>query len=433
MTRFARTLALAAALAACAEPDPPVVTAPVLLDEAPTHAPAGRHIELRVDVTAPDTPLAVTVRRGGGWADDTRSGPDGVAIIRWVLGVAPVDNAIEIALADGSRAAPIALTVRGTLDTPWRAEPFADVHGFLDAEGHTDSTEDLGFGPDGLVLGAPAGLLNVAPDGTITRRPVGEGVNRIWGFAFDADGAVWGVDAGNGRMVRIDPDGAVTEAIADSGGEPLEGPNYVAVDHQGRIYLTDPCRGEIIRLDPASGDTVVHTFDRLTEGGPNGLAVTADGEEMYVATQNTGLLCGQADIPIDAEIAGIHVIDLDDFGGGHRPFAENVALFGDGLAFDAEGNLYAVFDWQENFRIETSAVLVFPAGEREGVPFLVAADRQIFANVAFGTGAYGAETLYIALLAVPGFTDRASRGLERFEVGIPGQPLLPSMPSMASE
>lgn len=420
-------------LAACDDTDSATApTAPASVAPVPASAPAGEALEgLTVDVTAPDTALTVSVTRGGGLIDGARqatlrSGSDGLATIPWVLGPAPVDNTLVVEVVEADLP-PLAVTVRATLEAPMRAEPFADVHAFLAEEGYNgglQSTEDLAFGRGGLYLGAPGGLLHVSPDGTVTREPVQEGIERLWGFAFDAAGDIWGVDIAADRMVRIDADGAYEDVLSMVDDEPLEGPNYVAVDHQGRVYLTDPCRGEIIRLDPATGDVQVHSFDLLTEGGPNGLAVAPGGEQMYVATENTGLLCSHADVPIQDEIAGVYIIDLDDFG-THSPLAEGIGLFGDGLAFDAEGNLYVVVDRQQNFQLESSAIVVFPAGEGQGVDFLVAADRQIFANVAFGEGEYGETTLYIALLSVPGFSDPDSRGLERFDVGIAGLPLLP--------
>lgn len=429
MRRVPLTL-LALSLVACDDGDPAPVrpTNPSLLAPAPDDAPAGQPVpDLVVDVTAPDTPLTVTVLRGGGRVTDVVSGPDGTVAIPWTLGVAPVGNVISVAVTDQPELPALMIAIDGTLAEPLRAEPFGDVHGFLQDEGYTgvlESTEDLAFGPGGLFMGAPGGLLHVAPDGTVTRTLDDPGISRLWGFAFDAVGDIWGVDIEADRLVRITPDGTVETALDMADGAPFDGPNYVAVDHDGRVYLTDPCRGEIIRLDPATGDVRTHAFDLQTEGGPNGLAVTADGARMFVATENTGLLCTHADVPIMDEIAGVYVIDLDDFG-THEPLAEGIALFGDGLALDVDGNLYVVADWQQNFQLEASAVVVFPAGETVGTPFLVADERQVFANVAFGTGEYGETTLYIALLAIPGFTDPDSRGLERFDVGIRGLPLLP--------
>lgn len=377
----------------------------------PASAPAGSVVRFTV---SGDAAVDVRVARGGGRIE---AGPDGYA---WTLGVAPVDNALRLETPRGTADE---IVVRATLDAPYRAEPFGDVHAFLEAEEHTGSTEDLTFTAAGLLMGAPEGLLHVAPDGTTSRFLQSDDLSRVWGFAAGPGGILWAVDAGNGRMVRILGDGSVEQALTTDGMVPLAGANYVAVDREGRVYLSDPCLGEIIRLDPATDDIAVHRFDLLTEGGPNGMALSPDGTSMYVATENTGLLCGHRQVPLQDPIAGVFAFDLDDFG-THRPVAERIGLFGDGLAFDVEGNLYVVVDREENFQLTQSAVVVIPAGESTPVDFVVADERQIFANVAFGTGEYGEGTLYIALLAIAGFSDADSRGLERFEVGIAGLPLV---------
>lgn len=379
----------------------------------PASAPAGSVVSFAAELPGIDGGPEITVIRGGGRVDGAAEG------YAWTLGVAPVDNVVRIE-GNGDT---VELTVRATLDAPYRAEPFGDVHAFLEAEGHTGSTEDLTFTAAGLLMGAPEGLLHVAPDGTTRRFLQSDDLSRVWGFAAGPGGILWAVDAGNGRMVRILADGSVEQALTTNGTVPLEGANYVAVDREGRVYLSDPCLGEIIRLDPATDEIAVHRFDLMTEGGPNGMALSPDGSSMYVATENTGLLCGHREVPLQDPIAGVYVFDLDDFG-THAPVAERIGLFGDGLAFDVEGNLYVVVDRAENFQLTQSAVVVIPAGETTPIDFLVAGERQIFANVAFGDGEYGASTLYIALLAIPGFSGADSRGLERFEVGIAGLPLV---------
>lgn len=421
-------LSLSLAVTACGDsvtPESEPIPAPTLVAAVAASAPAGQALSgLVVDASAPDVTVTLTVTRGGGevGSREVTTAEDGTVAVDWILGVAPVDNTL-IVEREGALEA-LEITVRATLDAPWRAEPFADVNGFLDDEGHAGSTEDLTFTADGLVMGAPEGLLHVAPDGTITRTLSDDTLSRVWGFAVDADGLLWAVDLENKRLVTIESDGTVEEILTTNGTDPLEGANYVAIDHAGVVYLSDPCLGQIIRYEPDSGATTVHQFDLATEGGPNGLAVSADGTELYIATESTGILCQTPDIDIQAEIAGVYVIDIADFE-THRPLAEGIGLFGDGLAFDAEGNLYVVVDKEENFQLEQSAIVVFPRGESQGVPFLEADENTLFANVAFGQGDYGATTLYIALLSIPPFTTADSRGLERFDVGIGGQPLLP--------
>jgi hypothetical protein len=102
----------------------------------------------------------------------------------------------------------------------------------------------------------------------------------------------------------------------------------------------------------------------------------------------------------------------------------NFGLFGDGVAIDVEGNVYVIFDKQENFALSESAIWVLPAGETTAVKF-VSVPNYVLANLAFGVGDFGSTTLYISRLAVPPFTAPETRGIERIEVGIPGLPVPP--------
>jgi hypothetical protein len=183
--------------------------------------------------------------------------------------------------------------------------------------------------------------------------------------------------------------------------------------------------GEILRFDPSSGavDSRV-SFDLATEGGPK-FAFDRSGERLYVATENTALFCGTPSVGLTDPIAGLFSIAMSDTGFGAREaIATNFALFGDGVSFDAEGNLYAIFDTQRDFMLEESALWVLPEGERQ-LEKLLAVQDHVLANLDFGQDAFGTATIYIALLAVPPFTLPSARGVERFTIGIPGLPLLP--------
>ncbi|MCA9545938.1 MAG: hypothetical protein KC613_16155 [Myxococcales bacterium] len=416
--------ALTLPLLACDDAEPTPAPVPLQFIEMPASAAAAGAVTAEL-IGPPGATVTVAVTRGGGAVDQAQVvlAASGHGFLQWTLGPAPVDQALTATVADDPQNT-AEHRLRATLDTPWAPEAFGQVNEWLMANGLDESTEDLSFRGDELLMGVPGGVVRVTPSGEVEALSLsGEAVTRIWGFAVAADGTLWAVDAGNSRMVAISPDGAVREALTTDGDQPLVGPNYVMVGADGRIYLSDPCLGEIIRLDPATGETAVHRFDLPTEGGPNGMALGPDGA-MYVATENTGLLCNQPDITIDAEIAGVYRLDLTDFT-TRTPVVEGVALFGDGLAFDAEGNLYVVLDTQENFQLKESAVKVIPAGTTELLPFVVAGEKQLIANVAFGTDTYGATTLYMGMLHIPPFTTKASRGLTRVPVGIAGQPLLP--------
>ena len=410
----------------------------------PASAPAGQPLDaITIEVldrngdAAPGISVGLSIERGGGHVDETPVRTDGIghAQITWTLGNAPVDNELAIIIVatppvegDGSN-----LTVRGTLEAPLEPEPFGDVDAFLTEASINGSTEDLAFdGASRLMLGVPGAILAMGPDGAVKRTSIsGETLDGALGVAFDRDGNLWIAD-NTGNAVRwLDPDGglhtAFTAVPGPEGERDLEGPNHIAIGPRGRVFVSDPCLGVVIRYDPSSEAVeAVHEFDLPTEGGPNGLAFDASGDTLYVVTENTGILCGHAPtVEISASLAGLFHVEVTADGFGPRAaVATGLGLFGDGLTFDIEGNLYVVVDTQEGMRLDQSLILVLPRGDTTLVPLLAVTDRA-FANVAFGSDAFGATHLYIALIALPPYTPASARGVERFDVGIRGLPLLP--------
>jgi len=403
----------------------------------PDSAPAGSAVPLAFvlrDVDgAPVAGLHVrgVVDAGGGRVEPAVAVTDdeGRAELVWTLGRAPVANRLLVSVDESTGVTGDvlwvgpALSVRGTLAEPWAAEPFADVDGWLAGQGVPGSTEDLAFAPDGgLVIGVPGGLARVAPDGSLSAVPLsGEPLDHPLGVAYDRDGVAWVADNGRKALLRVSPEGAVTTALDEVDGAPLAGPNYVAIGPEdGAVYLSDPCLGAILRFEPATGAVTARLdVERATDGGPNGLAFAADGT-LWFLTENTAVLCGQPEIPMDALLGHVFAVEVTPAGfGTPRRVAEALGHFGDGLAFDAEGNLYAIFDRLSGITLAESAVWVLASGAAAPERFLRATDR-LFANLAFGTPAYGEGTLYIALLAAPPVTTAAMRGLMKAEVGIPG-------------
>jgi streptogramin lyase len=435
-------LAWPSALAACDGTSPPAECGALRLEDATTPPDvalaAGMSATMAVRLLddcgpAVGASIGFSVRLGGGTVDSAVATTDatGRASALWTLGPAPVRHEL-VATAPAPAGGGDPDAVDWFVNAAPAPQPFpyvGDVESFLAAEGKTGSTEDLAFVGQGadarLVMGTPDGLIEVAPDGAITRRALtGEPIGRAWGLAAGKDGAIWAIDGVAKSLVHIDAAGLVTTRLVDDGANPLDGPNYVAVGPDGHVYVTDPCLGAIIRFDPdLDAVLAVHTFDRATDGGPNGLAFGPDGR-LYGLTENTGVLCGQADIPDpEAPLAQLFAVTLTADGFGAREtLAPALGVFGDGLAFDSEGNLYMVVDTVADFALDASLILVRPAaGDR--VVRLVDSVPDVIANVAFGRGAYGETTLYAALLQIPILTPEAKRGLRAIEVGIPGLPL----------
>ncbi|MFT5434458.1 MAG: hypothetical protein ACI9OJ_005171, partial [Myxococcota bacterium] len=116
----------------------------------PTSLAAGESAALTVvamrDGAAVDVSIAATVVRGFGSVETTGLG------VTWSLGKIPVSQSIRVQAAD-SPEIELVLTVETTLATPYGSEVFGDVHGFLNTEGKTGSTEDLVFTGDRIVMG----------------------------------------------------------------------------------------------------------------------------------------------------------------------------------------------------------------------------------------------------------------------------------------
>lgn len=434
---------------------------------APSQVAANQIVDATVEVTSESgSPRAgvdvhFAVERGGGSlatavlsgsaeprvaSTTVRTGDDGRATVSWSAGIAPVANRLRATAG----AAEAVFDTEVVLAAPLRAEMFGDIPELLrdsgyvveDDEGEETflvSTEDLAFVSDdtlllGLAVTAPTAeiegaLVAMDPSGAADLLELGgDPLVGVLGIALDRDGVLWAADPRGdaaGALLRIPESGVVETVITSTGEEELLAPNYIAIGPDDRVYVSDPCLGVVLRYDPATGevDDVLHT-DVATQGGPNGLAFDATGEYLYFATESIALLCSRPDLPLTDPVAGLFRVPVGEEGfGALEPIAEQRGLFGDGLAFDAEGNLYVIFDTQANFMLEESAVWVLPAGETELVKFLATGDR-VYANLAWGRAGFGDETLYIALLAVDAF-QLPQRGVERIELGIAGLPLLP--------
>lgn len=420
----------------------PTVITVSTVNAAPTSAPAARELPDRMTVRVtdgtgagrPDIEVEFAVIAGGGTVEPQRitTAADGTASAAWTLGVVPVQNRLR-ARAVGQT---VRFTTRATIDAPYAAEPFGNVHDFMTQQGLTGSTEDLAFEGGRFVLGIPGGLLQVDPQGMTSQIPLtGDPLVSALGVAFDQSGNLWVADSMGHALRKVSPEGVVTTELTDDGTNPLRSPNYVAIDVKGRVYLSDPCLGELLRYDPAT-DTVdaILRFDLPSEGGPNGFAFDETGENLYIATENTFLFCASEGVGLTDEIAGLFVADVSDDGfGERRAIATRVAIFGDGVAVDRDGNVYVIFDTQMNLMLQESAVWVLPNAEEQIVKFLSATDR-VFANLAFGRGNFGNTNLYISLLTIPNLVPPESRGLNRFETGIRGLrvPPLPDETGAAS-
>ena len=186
--------------------------------------------------------------------------------------------------------------------------------------------------------------------------------------AFDADGNMYIADAGNNRIRKVDRQGIIT-TVAGNGtagfsgdGGPataanlnleLNNPN-IALDADGNVYVTDGGNGRVREIDKQGIITTIAGSggsDVSSDGGqatdtvlthPTGLAFDAEGN-LYVATLDVQGNHDSRVRRIDKHgiittVAGTGA--LGDVGGDGGPATSANVSNPQGLAFDAEGNLY---------------------------------------------------------------------------------------------
>ncbi|MBM3776338.1 MAG: SMP-30/gluconolactonase/LRE family protein [Acidobacteria bacterium] len=176
------------------------------------------------------------------------------------------------------------------------------------------------------------------------------------GIKFDRQGRMVvaeGADYGGRRITRTDLETGRAEILAGLfEGKPLNSPNDIAIDEKGRIYFSDPrYLGHepveqplmaVYRIDP---DRSLHRV--VTDAGkPNGVAISPDQKTLYVGINDngtTGLFRVQAETPLHRGRMALAAYDLA--ADGSAKFRKVLADYSpnegpDGLAVDAEGNLY---------------------------------------------------------------------------------------------
>lgn len=420
-------LAGLAASSACGDDDGARVLAATI--EAPATAPGGGEVAVVIrvrddaDRPAADEPLTIAIE-GGGTAPATVTTDDaGEARLTWTLGPMPIAQQLHV---DGARddlmrptVSADATVVAGTA-TGIASAPFGEVEDFLADKGTTGSTEDLAFSPDGkLVLahgGADAGLFAVASDGSVSAiATTGEPFDNPLGLSYAADGTLYIADGGRDALLAL-KDGVVTKVADKDGDEAFTSPNDVAAG-DGVVFMSDSCTAKLYAIDPTNGAVLARVaLDPLTEGGANGIAIAADGA-VWLTTENTAIFCGAA-VELTAPLGSLYRIPYADGAFGPKEaIATGVGVFGDGLAFDADQNLYVIFDTTSGLALDESIVFVRRAGADDTLVRAFAARGKVYANLVFGRGAFGATTMYLAMLQVA-LVPGSPRGAERIEVGV---------------
>lgn len=286
-------------------------------------------------------------------------------------------------------------------------------------------TEGVAVAPDGMVYFSDITFSHVARDdkgvieaGVIYRFDPATSKTTVYrspsgmsnGIKFDAAGNMLvaeGADFGGRRVTRTDMQTGKAYIIAGMfEGRPLNSPNDITIDEQGRVYFSDPRYlghepidqplQAVYRVDP---DGSIHRI--ITDAGkPNGVAVSPDQKSLYVVSNENGTTAidrmsrgnaTQADkvaTPLRKGHMALMAYDLSSEGTAkfRKVLVDYFPEDGpDGLVMDKEGNLWVAV------RAESRPGICVYSPEGKELAYL---KTEVPTNVGFGRGK-DANLLYI--------------------------------------
>jgi gluconolactonase len=216
-------------------------------------------------------------------------------------------------------------------------------------------------------------ITKISPDGK--RREIFAETGQPNGHKILADGTHLVCDASQHAVLHLDATGKqMAPASVESDGKPLNGPNDLCLDPAGGFYFTDPLDPSAEKAEEALGnvhyvdpDGKTHTIARGLSF-PNGIVLRPGGRELLVGeSQKNRILLYPVLAP--GKLGEMKVfVDLPKRAGEQSDNAP------DGLALDAEGNLYVAHFGMRQVQV------VSPQGK---VIRRYAAGNRLTSNVAF--------------------------------------------------
>ncbi|MFQ5341508.1 MAG: SMP-30/gluconolactonase/LRE family protein [Anaerolineae bacterium] len=262
-------------------------------------------------------------------------------------------------------------------------------------------------------MGSDRGCVtHISPDGQAKRVIAKTG--RPNGLAVDKDGVIWAAESQTPSLLHLTIDGKVEVFLTECNGEPFLFPNDLAFGPDGALYMTDSgilfeefapggkVRPDYMEVYPDGRvyriDVKTREIEKLDSGirFTNGIAFDAEGN-LYVNETLTGMVYRYQ--WQDGEIG-----EREDFGNVVDPEGPEGIKGPDGMKFGANGHLYVTVVGQGDVTV---------LGPNGAVVERIKTEGSAPTNLAFGPP--GAKKIYV--------TEDEFGAMEVFEVGIDGLPL----------
>jgi gluconolactonase len=165
-------------------------------------------------------------------------------------------------------------------------------------------------------------------------KPTDEDNNGAQGLAYDSQGRLYICEPLKRRLVRLDRKANLETIVESFEGKKLNSPNDVIVRRDGQIYFTDPAFASAIDRRELDFNGIYHVSPKGEVSAiakwktrPNGIALSPDGKTLYAG---------------DTDRHAVVAFDLDGRGGAAnaRDFITKIEGVPNGIRTDVNGRLY---------------------------------------------------------------------------------------------